>query len=73
MNETNTRSLVKTVSWRVSVSVLSFFVSWWVTGSAELAGILFISKVGLNTAWYFLHERLWNNFSWGVLGRKETK
>ena len=66
MTDSNARSLAKTVSWRVTVSVLSFFISWGVTGSAELAGILFLSKAGLNTIWYFLHERIWNRISWGT-------
>jgi uncharacterized membrane protein len=68
--ETKTRSLAKTISWRATVSILSFFVSWLVTGSVELAGILFVSKVGLNTAWYFIHERLWSNVSWGLKDRE---
>lgn len=72
MTETNARSLAKTVSWRVTVSILSFFVSWFVTGSIELAGILFVSKVGLNTAWYFVHERLWNKVSWGFKQRENN-
>jgi uncharacterized membrane protein len=67
MRESAKRSIAKTVSWRVSVSALSFMVSWWVTGSAEIAGLLMISKIGLNTVWFYAHERLWNRWNWGVV------
>ncbi len=65
MKETLRRSVVKTVSWRVTVSILSFIISYWLTGSLELAGMLMVSKVVVNSIWYFLHERLWNKISYG--------
>lgn len=65
MKETNARSIVKTVSWRVVAGIASFLISWYVTGSIELAGILLASKAGLNTILYFVHERLWSKVSWG--------
>ena len=71
MNETNTRSIVKTISWRVLVSTASFLVSWYVTGSLELAGILLASKAILNTVLYYGHERLWSKVNWGVTQKKD--
>jgi uncharacterized membrane protein len=65
MTENNKRSLAKTVSWRVTVSVFSYLITWAVTGSAELAGLLLVSKAGFNTVWYFAHERIWNKITWG--------
>jgi uncharacterized membrane protein len=70
MTETNTRSIVKTISWRVLVSTASFLVSWYVTGSLELAGILLASKAILNTILYYGHERLWSKVNWGVIQKK---
>ena len=65
MKESVSRSVIKTVSWRVTVSILSFIISYWLTGSLELAGMLMVSKVVVNSVWYFLHERLWNKISYG--------
>ena len=65
MKESVSRSVVKTVSWRVTVSIFSFIISYWLTGSLELAGMLMASKVVVNSIWYFLHERLWNKISYG--------
>ena len=65
MKESVSRSVIKAVSWRVTVSILSFIISYWLTGSLELAGMLMVSKVVVNSVWYFLHERLWNKISYG--------
>ncbi len=43
----------------------TFLVSWIITGSWEvggiISGILFFTKI----ATYFMHERLWENVKWG--------
>jgi uncharacterized membrane protein len=66
MSESISRSVVKTISWRVTVSVISFIISYWITGSLELAGLLMVSKVAVNSVWYFFHERIWNKISYGI-------
>ena len=71
MLETNARSIVKTISWRVLVSTVSFLLSWYVTGSLELAGILLASKAVVNTILYYGHERLWSIVNWGVTQKKD--
>ena len=65
MKESTSRSVVKTVSWRVTVSIISFVISYWLTGSLELAGMLMASKVIVNSVWYFVHERIWNKIQFG--------
>ena len=70
MKESTTRSVVKTISWRVTVSIISFVISYWLTGSLELAGMLMASKVVVNSIWYFIHERLWNKINFGKQDNK---
>jgi uncharacterized membrane protein len=65
MKESTSRSVVKTISWRVTVSIISFVISYWLTGSLELAGMLMASKVIVNSVWYFVHERIWNKIQFG--------
>jgi uncharacterized membrane protein len=65
MKESTSRSVVKTISWRVTVSIISFVISYWLTGSLELAGMLMASKVIVNSVWYFVHERIWNKIKFG--------
>jgi uncharacterized membrane protein len=63
--ETNLRSLYKAVTWRITTSILTFLVSYVVTGSfggaGKIAGALFV----INSIWYFIHERLWNKTGTG--------
>jgi uncharacterized membrane protein len=66
MKESTIRSVAKTISWRVTVSIISFVISYWLTGSLELAGMLMASKVIVNSIWYFIHERLWNKINFGI-------
>ena len=65
MNDLPIRSLAKAITWRITGSVDTFLVSWFITGQALLAsGIAFtemITKVFL----YWTHERVWNKVSWG--------
>jgi uncharacterized membrane protein len=65
MKESTSRSVIKTISWRVTVSIISFVISYWLTGSLELAGMLMASKVIVNSVWYFVHERIWNKIQFG--------
>ena len=65
MKESTSRSVVKTISWRVTVSIISFVISYWLTGSLELASMLMASKVIVNSIWYFVHERIWNKIHFG--------
>jgi uncharacterized membrane protein len=70
MKESTSRSVVKTISWRVTVSIISFVISYWLTGSLELAGMLMASKVVVNSVWYFVHERIWNKINFGKRDNK---
>jgi uncharacterized membrane protein len=70
MKESTSRSVVKTISWRVTVSIISFVISYWLTGSLELAGMLMASKVVVNSVWYFVHERIWNKINFGKQDNK---
>lgn len=59
------RSIAKTMSWRILATLVTFIISWIITGTLELAlsiGVFeFVSKLML----YFFHERLWNKIKWG--------
>ena len=63
--ETHTRSVLKAVSWRMLGTLDTFVISWFLTGQVEIAGSIagleFITKI----AWYYLHERIWAEITWG--------
>lgn len=60
MTESKTRSIIKTVTWRILATITTFLISWMITGSAAMgfaiANIEFWAKIVL----YYFHERAWN-------------
>lgn len=59
------RSLLKSVSWRVIGTLDTFFISYIIT--RELAFALSIGGIELITKMvlYVIHERLWDKINWG--------
>ena len=62
--ELKKRTLVKTMTWRVTASLTTFLIAWMLTGDlligASIGSIEAIAKIFL----YYYHERIWNNISW---------
>jgi uncharacterized membrane protein len=63
--DTNTRSLVKTVTWRLTGSGATFGISWLISGDIAVAGTIAIIQIVANTVLYYFHERIWNSVKWG--------
>jgi uncharacterized membrane protein len=64
MNESNIRSIAKTISWRITGSGATFLISYIVSGNIEIAGTIAMTQLMINTMLYYIHERLWNKISW---------
>jgi uncharacterized membrane protein len=62
--DSSLRSLVKTVSWRITGSGATFLISYLVSGNLTAAGTIAIVQVIVNTVLYYLHERIWNKVKW---------
>lgn len=65
MIETTLRSLVKTLSWRLTGTGATFVISYAVTGNFNISGTIAVIQLTANTLLYFIHERIWNRISWG--------
>jgi uncharacterized membrane protein len=65
MTDTPSRSLVKTVSWRITGSGATFLISWFISGDFSVAGSIAAIQLVSNTVLYFIHERVWNRTGWG--------
>ena len=63
--ERKRRSLIKAVSWRLIAFVVLSIVSYIFTGDWKettfIAVVYNVVQIGV----YFLHERMWDNISWG--------
>ena len=65
MSESATRSVTKTVTWRVTGSLATFLIAYIITGSFDVAGVIGVAQVITNTILYYIHERVWNCIIWG--------
>jgi uncharacterized membrane protein len=59
------RSLIKSVSWRIIGTLDTIVISYVITGrlafALSIGGIEMITKMVL----YVVHERIWNKIKWG--------
>ena len=69
MTDQPKRSLVKTITWRITGSGATFLISYLISGNLTIAGTIAVIQVVANTLLYFIHERMWNRISWGRLPR----
>ena len=58
------RTVAKTMTWRVTASLTTFFIAWLLTGDllvgASIGSIEALAKIFL----YYFHERIWNSINW---------
>ena len=52
-------SFVKTCTWRILATTDTFFISWYITGTFEIAGVIAGIEVLTKFILYYLHERVW--------------
>ena len=64
--ETRIRSFAKAVTWRITGTLDTFLISWFVTGSPVFAVTIAASEVFTKIFLYWLHERGWNKIHWGI-------
>jgi uncharacterized membrane protein len=65
LSDTTGRSMVKTISWRLTGSGATFLISYLIAGDFAVAGTIAVIQLISNTVLYFLHERIWNKIDWG--------
>ena len=65
MNDSNNRSIAKTISWRLTGSFSTFMISYLILGSFSIASSIAVIQIIANTILYYLHERVWNKINWG--------
>lgn len=64
MSETTKRSLVKTISWRITGSTSTFAISYAILGDFTISSTIAVIQLTFNTLLYFVHERVWNKIKW---------
>ena len=65
MSDTTGRSLVKTISWRITGSGATFMIAYFISGNFAVSGTIAAIQLVCNTILYYVHERVWNNIEYG--------
>ncbi|NGO38972.1 DUF2061 domain-containing protein [Limisphaera ngatamarikiensis] len=65
------RSLVKAISWRITGTLDTIFVSFLVTGRFKAAVSIGLIELCTKILLYYLHERVWNRISFGRVKGQE--
>lgn len=73
MEDSQFRSMVKTVSWRLTGSTATFLIAWAIGGDLTVAGSIAIVQIVANTILYYVHERTWNIVTWGRINTHVNK
>ena len=73
MIEKPARSLVKAISWRITGTLDTILVSWFVTRSFMLAISIGGVEVFTKLIIYYFHERAWNKIHFGRETPKEPE
>jgi uncharacterized membrane protein len=68
--ETVKRSIVKTLSYRLTILILDFVTLFLFTNSLKIAVSYTIISNTYTILAYFFHERIWNNILWGRIINK---
>jgi uncharacterized membrane protein len=65
VNESHSRSLAKAISWRITGTIDTFLISFFITGELAIASGIALTEVMTKIVLYWLHERVWNKISYG--------
>jgi uncharacterized membrane protein len=65
VKEIKARSLVKTVTWRLTGSGATFLIAFLVLGDIAISSGIALIQLITNTILYYFHERIWNIIKWG--------
>jgi len=63
--ETNKRSIVKGVSWRIVATTTTIIIVYFFFGRLDLAIVAGLIETILKIALYWAHERVWFKIKWG--------
>jgi len=61
------RHIAKTITWRIIASTDTLLIAWVITGSWKIGGGIAIIEVITKMILYYLHERAWYAYNWGVI------
>jgi uncharacterized membrane protein len=65
IKEDKKRSFIKAISWRITGTIDTFILSYFITGKLSYASTISITEVITKIFLYYIHERVWNRICLG--------
>jgi uncharacterized membrane protein len=59
------RTISKSITWRLLITVNNFMIPYIMTGSWKAAVAFLTIATIMNIVIYYTHERVWNRVTWG--------
>ncbi len=63
--DTLQRSLVKTITWRIAATLITFATVYTFTGQLNKSTGITLVAAALLAVGYYFNERIWDNIEWG--------
>lgn len=65
LKDTHIRSVVKSITWRVTGIIILAIISWMITHDWKAMTLITVIFHGIRVVLYYFHERIWERISWG--------
>jgi len=59
------RAIAKSVTWRITASITTMIIVYFMTGSLILVASIGALEILLKMLVYYAHERSWDKIKWG--------
>lgn len=70
--QTNTRHILKTLSWRMVGSIITLFLAWLLTGNPLIGIEIGVIEILTKMVLYYIHEKLWYKVNYGLNTRDSS-
>ena len=67
------RYIVKSLTYRIISSLITFFAGWLITGDILIGLTLGIIEITFKLAVYYAHEEIWHKIKFGKRNKKVIK
>ena len=64
--ETHTRTIIKSLTWRIGGLGMTFATAWAITGRPALAASIGVVDTAIKLVAFYAHERLWLKIGFGL-------
>ncbi len=71
--ESKKRSIVKSISWRITAVISTIIIIFIITGNLVLGLSIGIVEILFKSMIYYAHERTWNKIEWEKSDEKNKK